>query len=190
MKLPVKLVSLVFGLFFASAGALAVPILGGKVFVASTDNVIGKFLGADTAFLNDLFLSSPANSLGVIFNNLSTPAGTTLNLGSLALATELVFRIHVNDTGDDFFTGPAFRNPDAIEHAVVDDAFSATETLIAFEDLFGGGDLDFNDLQFSFTNVASAPPNRVPEPSSVLLLALGLMGMRLVQRQRQARQTN
>jgi hypothetical protein len=44
-------------------------------------------------------------------------------------------------------------------------------TRVGFEDQFGGGDFNYNDLVFSLSNTLVAP---VPEPAQWLLLALGL----------------
>jgi hypothetical protein len=154
--------------------AQAAPVLGAKVIVASDGEVIAEFLGHTAAYSNDLYLDSPANGLGIIFNNQSTPAGTTMSLGSFTAGTELIFKIHVNDTGYDFFTGPGSRNPDGLEHAMVDDAFAPGKTYVGFEDLLNGGDRDFDDLMFAFTNVHGGGGGQVPEPMTLALVGLGL----------------
>lgn len=161
------------GLLALGATVQAAPILGASVIVANDGEVVAKFLGHTAGYSNDLYLNDPVNGIGIIFNNQTTPVGTTLSLGNFTAGTELIFRIHVNNTGDDFFTGPGTRNPDGLEHAVVDDAFSATETYVGFEDLFGGGDLDYDDLNFAFTNVRSS----VPEPGGLALLGLALAAL-------------
>ena len=153
----------------------AVPILGGSTFVSVTGDVIASFVGSDAGYTSELILDTPGNSLGVIFTNHSTPPGTTQNLGTFTAGTELIFRIHVLNTGNDFFTGPASRNPDNVPHALVDSAYGPNQTLVEFEDLFGGGDRDYNDLMFSFTNVATTISN--PEPATWLLMASGLAGL-------------
>lgn len=152
---------------------LAVPIPGAPLIVASDGDVVATYLGHSAGFSSDLYLDSPANALGIIFNNHASPVGSMVNLGPFTAGTELVLRIHVNDTGDDFFTGLASRNPDNVFHAVVDDAFGPNTTYVGFEDLLGGGDLDYDDLRFSFSNTRSS----VPEPATLLLLGSGLTGL-------------
>ena len=78
---------------------------GFEVIVASTDPVIATYQGNSAAFSNDLYLGNT-----FIFNNHNSAVGSQVNLGTFAIGTELIFRLHVNNTGNDFFTGPAERN--------------------------------------------------------------------------------
>ena len=145
---------------------------GLKVIVSGTDHVIATYEGNSAAYSNDLLLN------GVfIFNNHTTPVGTSVDLGSFAPGTELVFQLHVNNTGYDFYTGPDSRNPDSHAHARVQADWEPGTTLVSFEDLFNGP-FEYNDLSFSFTNTtSSATP--VPEPSPLLLMlaGIGLIGL-------------
>jgi hypothetical protein len=52
-------------------------------------------------------------------------------------------------------------------------------TYLAFEDLKGGGDLDYNDISFVFTFTPSDRGNApaVPEPSTWAMMILGFFGM-------------
>ena len=134
----------------------------------NSGHVIATFTGSDSAFDNLLLLASPPNNLGVIFEGHVTSSGTTLDLGTFNAGTELIFALN-NQNGGIFFTGPANRNPDNVAHAVVDDQFAPGQTFVGFEDAFGGGDFDYNDIQFTFSNVTSA----VPDGSSTTAMLLG-----------------
>ena len=179
--------ALVIGLLTAPS-ARAFPIAspgteGFQVLVTGTDPIIATYEGNSATFTNLLYLM--LNSSGqpgddgdlsndlFIFNNHASPVGSTFNLGSFAVGTELQFRLFVTNTGNNFYTGPASRNPDGSAHARVQSDWAPITTLVSFEDLFDGP-FDFNDLSFSFTNTAAAA---VPEPMSALLLATGLVGL-------------
>jgi hypothetical protein len=157
----------------AHAFPIATPGTEGlKVIVSGTDHVIATYEGNSASYSNDLLLN------GVfIFNNHTTPVGTMVDLGSFAPGTELVFQLHVNNTGYDVYTGPDSRNPDSHAHARVQADWEPGTTLVSFEDLFNGP-FDYNDLSFSFTNTtSSATP--VPEPGPLLLMlaGIGLIGL-------------
>ena len=76
--------------------------------------------------------------------------------------------------------GDASRNPDNIMHAEVDDQGS-NMYIVGFEDLFGGGDLDFDDHRFAFSGGVSNV-SIVPESSTLALFALGIVGLGLSRR--------
>lgn len=156
---------------------------GLEVIALGTDPVVATYQGNSATYSNDLFLmldglgqpgddGNLANDL-FIFNNHSTPVGTTLNLGTFAPGTELMFRLYVHDTGFNYYSGPASRNPDGDAHARVLNDWLPGTTLVSFEDLFGTpeGANGYNDLSFSFTNTTTIAAS---EPSTLGLFGIGL----------------
>lgn len=172
----VRLAAIVVSTTLISSNSVGAPQFGATVIV-ETDGEVVATLGENFAgYTNELYLESPANSLGLLFTNKMTPVTTVANLGSFTAGTELVFRMHVVDTGDDFYTGPASRNVDSIVHAYVDEEFVQDASYVAFEDQNGGGDLNFADLTFSLSNTRAGEV--VPEPAACLLggFGFGLLG--------------
>ncbi len=152
----------------AQAFPIAAPGTEGFVVIAAGGDVVATYQGNSASYSNDLYL---VNTGQFIFNNHSSAVGSTVDLGAFAAGTELEFRLHVNNTGNDFYTGAAIRNLDNHAHARVQTAWQPGETLVSFEDL-RGGPYEYNDLSFSFTNTAGQ--NGVPEPETLVLAALGL----------------
>jgi hypothetical protein len=101
---------------------------------------------------------NPANDK-LLFNNKTSPVGSTVNLGSFPAGTKLLFRLYVRDTGINYVTGAGSRNPGGHTHARAQADWKPNETLVSFEDLLDGP-FDYNDLSFSFvpTTVGGLPP--------------------------------
>jgi hypothetical protein len=185
------------GVLPVAASALPIALAGTEglnVLVAGSP-IIATYQGNSASYSNDLYLmlnnsgqSADDGNLAndrFIFNNHATPVGTTVNLGSFALGSELMFRLFVNNTGHNFYTGAANRNPDGYTHARVQEGWKPTETLVSFEDLYNGA-FNYNDLSFSFTNTVTSPAaiSAVPEPGSLALFGLGVIGASLMGRKK------
>jgi len=108
--------------------------------------------------------------------------GDYVDLGTLSAGSHLDFFLisnganggtNVNSTDEDV-------NPDGIPHVVSFAIENSSYLLIGFEDLYGGGDRDFNDLLFVVDIGESNVQNLietialVPEPEEILLLLIGL----------------
>ena len=133
-------------LFWQSKPASAAPVLGGQLFATGLPVEV-EVLPASAGFTSELWLFEPVASRVRIATN--RDVGRVVQLGTFPAGTELVFGIHVINTGNDFRMGPASRNPDNQIHAQVD-FLEAGRAIVGFEDLFGGGDRDYNDNMFEF----------------------------------------
>ncbi|MGQ9698756.1 MAG: DUF4114 domain-containing protein [Armatimonadota bacterium] len=134
-----------------------------------------RIIGGNTRVLVELSLDSPASMY--IGTNLTGPFDPVF-LGAFPAGQELVFKAYVppqtvNGTPAGpwtFYTGPAPRNPDGLAHAKLTYLNpSRAVGIFEFEDWWGGGDRDYNDLVF---RVTSQP---IPEAGTLGLIGAGLV---------------
>lgn len=105
--------------------------------------VHATYLYTGAGYTNELWLQSP--HLIHIATGHETPEDTVVNLGTFSANQELFFKMYVRDTGHHYYSGPAHRNPDNYIHAAIS-YLGDCEWLVGFEDMYNGGDQDFDDI--------------------------------------------
>jgi hypothetical protein len=154
--------------------AFAIPVVGGQLF-STGGNIQIEILPSDSSYTHELSVYSPElKDIGW-----SKDFGKVVDLGVIPYDTELVFGIYVNNTGDVFKMGSGSRNYDGVMHATVDFQ-SPGVAIVGFEDLYGGGDGDYNDCIFKLTG--GIAPTPAPIPPALSLFAPGLIGLAAIRR--------
>jgi len=98
---------------------------------------------SDTSYRDTLWIDSPVAT--GLWDAWTTPMGSAVTLGPFGREQEVVFAVQVQDTGMHWQSGPASRNSDGVVHGAVSYEGDCS-WLMGFEDLTGGGDLDYNDV--------------------------------------------
>jgi hypothetical protein len=158
--------------------------LPGTSLYATGDPIWVKFVSYEAQYRNDLYFfayvgQSPSNAQYLFTNQTATPGSETQVLGTFGAGQEIVFGIYVYDQGRGryytYYSGSASNNPDGVGHVqlwkIADGRYGIR---VGFEDLYGGGDQDYNDLIFEVSGVTHMV---TPEPVTIVLLGSGLMGL-------------
>ena len=110
-------------------------------------------------------------------------AGDFVDLGTYSAGTKLDFFLIANGAngGTEYYSTDLSLNRDGIVHAVSLAPDGSAYLMIGFEDLFGGGDRDYNDLLFAVelgkVNVDNLVALNTPEPSLALASMIALAGL-------------
>lgn len=129
--------------------------------------------------------SSSIDSLGngrLEVRTAKTPllAGDFVDLGKFEAGTVLdFFLIAAGATGgSNTYAAPSTRNPDKLDHVVAFALPDSPYLVIGFEDMYGGGDMDYNDVVFAVDigkiNVQHLVSTPEPAMAATFLVLLGL----------------
>ena len=183
---------------YANPGHPAPP----SFFTAATTGLIdGYFVSSDAGGEDSVRMidvsSGTVSAWGL--DNKTSVAGDSIAFGPVTAGDVLVFELKNEDlfNPDSYYvkyggvplgailaSDPAY-SEDGIGHSYTEAygggtiggvAFPAG-TFVGMEDLPESvSDLDYNDINFVFTNVAAVTPAAVPEPSTLALLGTGVLG--------------
>ena len=113
--------------------------------------------------------------------------GDFVNLGNFTAGTLLDFFLISNGAGGGYapFSADVARNQDNTPHVVSFAVADSPYLIIGFEDLWGGGDRDFNDLVFAVNIGAQNVKHLISAPEPTMLLTMGgFLGMAVFGRRR------
>lgn len=137
--------------------------------VASDGEVTAYYVGGSASYDLNMFAYTGGVSPMPMYD---LPEGN-LTLGTFSAGDYFGLRTNVADTGDNWWDDKT-GNSDGLEHYFLS-SFSLPDgtaaLFVGVEDLYGGGDMDYNDQMYVFTNVMVA----VPEPSTYAMLIAGLL---------------
>jgi len=146
--------------------------------------------GSGNVVLGDMLelfsgVAEPVISETIIFDLAAGTATATSTAVSANIGATFGFYI-TNAPGNTFYSHTALNTVDGIDHMMLFDTrdnvlpgLFGSNVVIAIEDLLGGGDLDYDDMVVGISDVAP-----VPEPSTVLLLGAGILGVAAIARKR------
>jgi hypothetical protein len=155
----------------------------------STGTIDAYFAGSTAAFTNDLTMRVNGVPTGVYgLNNHTSAYGDLFVMGAVTAGDTIVFEMRNLIPGG---VGPWFSdkslNSDGVNHVYSNvwtpDAFIPAGIYVAFEDLPAGGDFNYFDESFVFTNLA-VTQGGVPEPCSFLVFGGCLCTLAFMRRRR------
>lgn len=150
---------------------------------AGYQNSLGVYTGDSSDGLNgDAALIFPnASTSGYVTQSTPLSAGDFVDLGPFESGTQLNLFLIANGAngGEQTYYTDMSLNGDGIDHFVVMAVPDSPYLLVGVEDLYGGGDKDYNDIVFVMdigsTNAQQLISNAVPLPGPVVALMAPLL---------------
>ena len=186
----------------------AVALDPSKLTLAYDANIRVYFLGEGAGYKNTLGFSTTGGSplspdAKLIFPDASSSgstrtsndpllAGDFVDLGTFSAGTALDFFLIADGAngGKQFFSTQQSLNSDGLVHAVSLAQDGSAYLIYGFEDLFGGGDRDYNDLVFAVeigrANINNLAGLGAPEPSMAAGALFSLCGLGFIRRRKNA----
>lgn len=146
-------------------------------FEVARDGEVGAyFVGATAAYENQLSITFDSNPLGItpFINNHTASFAEYTSYGSRLAGDGVHFHDFVTTTID-LWSDDAGRNYDGFDHMFYSPFMlpnGIPALFVGFEDLYGGGDRDYDDVMAIFVNVSP-----IPEPETYLMFMLGLAAL-------------
>lgn len=153
---------------YINSDANSIVSQGGEAFI--------RFDGREAGHTTNVY---SGNSGAFLFNNQTTASGSVFSLGTFAAGQTISFTFNNVTSGHTYFSGLASENVDNAVHVSL--AGNADGSIaLGYEDLYGGGDFDFNDITATvFENIIETPL-----PGTAWLILSGLAGLGFAARQK------
>lgn len=139
-------------------------------------NTLEVFDGAAVGLYDDIEESESVTLHFDLANGMVTNQNTSVTVG-----IDETFGFYLTTPENDGYTyySHTALNPDGVDHLMMFDTSDnlagglfGSDLVLAWEDLYGGGDLSYDDMVVGISDVSP-----VPEPSVIALMGLGFVGL-------------